>query len=599
MSLQVWLPLNGNLNNQGLSNITVTNYGATVDNNGKIGKCYTLDGTDDRIQLSDLPNPKNISVAFWMKRNATTNSRQFMFTAWGGVTCEMAPTNLIHCYTNGGGGACDSTFAVTADTGWIHVVYTFEDKVGGKLYLNGVLNKTAASTTSISWTVTTGNIGNFSNMYYNGKMNDFRIYDHALSSKEVKELAKGLVLHYPLNDTAIESSTNIYTALNSISTSCYNGSTGKYGYGSNSDIYKTTGEFNGRQSMKIYMGTSGNQAEPYVYFNSLFVSDGTNQPAYKTLSFDYYGTIGTWLNFYKLGSGSGTVTWTNNSAETKLGSYTNNGYISVVPNKWNHITLTFHGITSANAEFGYGILGAAHTSSTSNYWLFANIMLEEKNHETMFTPYGTTRNDATIYDCSGYKNNGTVNGLLTVSTDTARYSVSTVFDGNSASIQIPNLYEMLGSDGSASYSISVWTYKSQIGTKSYQTILGGGSGFEIEARNAAGTDPEYVLWNWGKITAPYEFNKWNHMVFTKQASEVKLYVNGVLANQGTSSTGIVNSNYFIGAWNTATQQNYEGQMSDFRIYATALSAEDIKELYNTAAALCNNGTLMAYSFNET
>jgi hypothetical protein len=47
MALQVWLPLNGDLHNQGLSNVTVTNNGATVDNNGKIGKCYSFDGTDD------------------------------------------------------------------------------------------------------------------------------------------------------------------------------------------------------------------------------------------------------------------------------------------------------------------------------------------------------------------------------------------------------------------------------------------------------------------------------------------------------------------------------------------------------------------------
>jgi hypothetical protein len=31
-------------------------------------------------------------------------------------------------------------------------------------------------------------------------MNDFRIYDHALSTKEVEEIAKGLVLHYKLDD---------------------------------------------------------------------------------------------------------------------------------------------------------------------------------------------------------------------------------------------------------------------------------------------------------------------------------------------------------------------------------------------------------------
>ena len=42
MALRVWLPLNGNLENKGISNITVTNNGATVDNNGKIGKCYKL-----------------------------------------------------------------------------------------------------------------------------------------------------------------------------------------------------------------------------------------------------------------------------------------------------------------------------------------------------------------------------------------------------------------------------------------------------------------------------------------------------------------------------------------------------------------------------
>jgi hypothetical protein len=34
-------------------------------------------------------------------------------------------------------------------------------------------------------------------------MNDMRIYNHALSAAEVKEIAKGLVLHYPLNNNGI------------------------------------------------------------------------------------------------------------------------------------------------------------------------------------------------------------------------------------------------------------------------------------------------------------------------------------------------------------------------------------------------------------
>jgi hypothetical protein len=46
MALRVWLPLNGTLENKGISDVTVTNNGATVDNNGKIGKCYSFNGTN-------------------------------------------------------------------------------------------------------------------------------------------------------------------------------------------------------------------------------------------------------------------------------------------------------------------------------------------------------------------------------------------------------------------------------------------------------------------------------------------------------------------------------------------------------------------------
>ena len=64
MSLQVWLPLNGDLHNQGLSNVTVTNNGATVDNSGKIGKCYSI-GSSKRISSTiDASKLKTNSISF-------------------------------------------------------------------------------------------------------------------------------------------------------------------------------------------------------------------------------------------------------------------------------------------------------------------------------------------------------------------------------------------------------------------------------------------------------------------------------------------------------------------------------------------------------
>ena len=40
MALQIWLPLNGNLNNQGLNTYTISNTGV-IDSLGKIGSCYS------------------------------------------------------------------------------------------------------------------------------------------------------------------------------------------------------------------------------------------------------------------------------------------------------------------------------------------------------------------------------------------------------------------------------------------------------------------------------------------------------------------------------------------------------------------------------
>ena len=54
MSLQVWLPLNGDLHNQGLSNINVINSGATIDHNGKIGKCYLVN-QNTKLSFSSFP----------------------------------------------------------------------------------------------------------------------------------------------------------------------------------------------------------------------------------------------------------------------------------------------------------------------------------------------------------------------------------------------------------------------------------------------------------------------------------------------------------------------------------------------------------------
>ena len=99
--------------------------------------------------------------------------------------------------------------------------------------------------------------GTASGTYLNGFLNDVRIYDHCLSDKEVEEISKGLVLHYKLDDPYAESSTIITSIIND---TAYNSSIGKYGYNAESNLGKISGNFHGKNCVKVYTLTEGQTA---------------------------------------------------------------------------------------------------------------------------------------------------------------------------------------------------------------------------------------------------------------------------------------------------------------------------------------------------
>ncbi len=62
MSLKVWLPLIDNTNNQGFEDVSVENNGATVDSSGKLGSCYSFNGTSNNIVTSYPSYESDFSV---------------------------------------------------------------------------------------------------------------------------------------------------------------------------------------------------------------------------------------------------------------------------------------------------------------------------------------------------------------------------------------------------------------------------------------------------------------------------------------------------------------------------------------------------------
>lgn len=87
---------------------------------------------------------------------------------------------------------------------WTHLVLTYDRNVKqGKLYIDGVLGRTVSNIDP-----KTGNffidVGAWSNAYmdYGGPstIDDVRIYDHALSDREVRDLSLGIVTHLKMTD---------------------------------------------------------------------------------------------------------------------------------------------------------------------------------------------------------------------------------------------------------------------------------------------------------------------------------------------------------------------------------------------------------------
>ena len=623
MALQVWLPLNGDLHNQGLEQKALfTSSTTTINNNGKIGKCYNFtQNTGNGIYLSsgiscadfmnNYINNHSWTLCAWIKTSSTSTTPLICLTY--GLRFFVGVSTSISLYNSSRTVSCSANIATNGGV-WHHVAASYNVNTNIiSIYVDGILknitNYTSGYTYASSWTngIFIGRDPNNStandSYFYKGNINDVRIYDHCLSPKEIKEISKGLILHYKLDDHYLESTTNLITTSDCLSSTCYNGAISKYSYGTTTDMYKTTGTFEGKFCTKVYMGTSGNNAYPYVYVNNLYVSNGTNSPEYKTLSFDFFGTIanGNCLIPYKLGNGSATCYWTNNVTSNKSGTFTNSGQIPIVVGIWNHITMTLHGTTNDDAQWGYIRIGnSSHTSNTSNYWLFANMQLELKDHATPYVGINGTRSNSIIYDCSGYGNNGSILESLNLNNDKPRYNYSTNFDGNTSGILIENLN--ISNIINTAMTYSFWIKPNgENGARSVYFGSYSGSSFSIEKTTG---NKLRLYWNGSPdLTSNLTITdgQWQHIVITKNGtSEIKVYLNGSLVQTLSNTYNNVTfpTTFRIGRDTRTGTTSYKGLMSDFRIYSTVLSANDILELYNNPANIDNQGDMFSFEFDE-
>jgi len=76
-------------------------------------------------------------------------------------------------------------------------------------------------------------------------------------------------------------------------------------------------------------------------------------------------------------------------------------------------------------------------------------------------------------------------------------------------------------------------------------------------------------------------NKWVNIIATKNNTEYKLYINGVLSQQntGTSTFSTESTNTRIGAYTQSQERNFKGKINNIKIYNKALTQEEVNVNY--------------------
>ena len=163
--------------------------------------------------------------------------------------------------------------------------------------------------------------------------------------------------------------------------------------------------------------------------------------------------------------------------------------------------------------------------------------------------------------------------------------------------------------------VNLWVYKDTetqangLISCSYSTIGGWEIAFNnnrIRYRLIVGTSRRIVL----TCIASTELNYgWNMITGTYEDRTAKLYINGEFISQNSATTTYddvihyVTNNLLIGATGTSDSNVsptsfFHGNISDVRIYCTALPISEIKKLYNSSMIFDNLGGIHTYSFKD-
>jgi hypothetical protein len=610
----------------------------TFNEPGYIDYAASFNGSSSEVEVSSsVLNINTISISAWININTTSGYRQIVSNyatgnfGWGfrvedgGFLTYNTTVNVV------------SGSTVLSTNTWYHAVLTI-DSAGNssKIYLNGSEDG-SGTYTAPSYSGNTnfhiGSLGNINVQYFDGKIDQVRIFNKALSSSEVSTLYGELACEYTCT-----TDTNGFPASASSDLVAY--------YKLDNDATDETGTYNGTETSITYDGgrygasASFNGSSSYVNTN--------NSNNYSTFSVSMWVNLSankTYQTFYcqdsALSSLAAFYIGVSNDVGRRLsitivdGSSTryfaDSGILPTTDGSiWYHIVAA---ISSTNAKIyvngslegqvsyssrvsatGNAIIGAGFFSHSVVDFVSGKIdqvrifskelsstevsTIYEDEHQCYITvdstdPFGDSNNIA-LYEFENNANDstGSYNGTasnVTYSTDSIIGTYAASFNGSSSTITLPITTSDLGANSACS--ISWWWKPSTSGTTIdflfeanaadvFMIHTGGGAGSQglrVGVKNTSETPFQL------DVTNAYTTGVWQHHVATFGNNKIRLYKNGnLIGSLDYNGTIKTISNIAIGN-RPSNAYWYSGELDQVRIFNRALNGDEVWKIYAEGA----------------
>lgn len=569
MSLVAWYKLNGNaLDSSGNGNNGTIVSTVGYVNGGPIGSCgnFTGAGNIDINNLLTYINSTPFSLSVWIKTTGLASGQGFN----GILTLTYGLRLGIDGYGNVAfrnyQDYCDSVTTTNLNNNqWHHIAGTYDGQTM-KLYIDNKLINTTINAKSKNIYTNAGCIGadvNNTPVYrFNGNIADVRIYNHALTTKEVEGLFSSKILHYDfkqfqeptVNILNFDTSLNIWPSGDS---------------NANTLVIKQNAH-----SLKI-IGTCNKPGE-YAYIYPIYTTTSGNLYTFSMKIVNNHSSI------FKI-----QIDIKNNENNDRLSpvllfniAQNETKYISVsstIPNTTTKITPNICLITDP-------------TTGYVNADVF-ECQLEAKPYVTNFI-LGSRA--GTAIDISGHNNNGTI-----IEASSPKWIKDEIinkgcyqFDGVNDYIQIPDIGINTGN-----CTISFWCYCDE---DEVRDIFFGNysatNSFNIE-KTTGGILRIYIS-NPAKDLYLTEFimpkNEWIHVIVTISSFGVEVYKNGIkVYSDLTLSLGniVFGNPFYIGRDSRTGATAFKGKIADFRIYNKVLTIDEINEEYTNKISFDENGKI--------